>query len=170
MEKEIKYKDWLLDTKDVIVLSGKTTNPFGKIRNNVEAIVRQALEIDAPKFLTDYIGYDQTDGAFKGKWRARKPGDRWTKTWYEVIMWGQQDLKTQYGWYKMKITGYLETSYFYSHSLQKSIWWTYSFFFYNKIRRKLLEENRDLLYEIEDRFRVLLGQPTIEHPKIKRYV
>lgn len=167
--KKIGYKDWLLDIKDVLVVSGKCTNPFGRILRNVEHIMRQTLEIDAPKFLPRYIGWDQNDGSFKGKWSARKPGDRWTKTWYEVICWGQQDLKTKHGWYKIKITGWLETSYYYEHAIQKSLWWTYSFFFYNKIRRTMLDENRDLLYEIEDRLRVLFEQPTVENPRIKRY-
>ena len=150
--KEIKYKDWLLDTRDVIVLSGKGNNPFRKIRENVEDIFRKTLEIDSPKFFATYMGYDQTDGAFKGEWKAYKPGDRWTKTWYVMRCWGQQDLKTQEGWFKMKIQGYLETAYYFEHSIQKSLWWTYSFFFYNKVRTRLMEERRDDLFEIEDKF------------------
>ncbi|MCK4550924.1 MAG: hypothetical protein KAT91_03140 [Candidatus Aenigmarchaeota archaeon] len=166
-EKKIEYKDELLSGQDVIVIKFKGNDPFGKICKSIEGIVRQTLEIDAPKFFEKYIGWDLTDGTFKGRWEARKPGDRWTKMYISVWCWGEQSLKDKNGWMNLKINATIDTKLWYHHSIQKSLWWTYAYAFYNRHRRKMWEEYRDYLFEVEERIREELGisrkSPTQAH-------
>ena len=155
--KKIDYKDELVQGQDVLIIKYKGHDPFGKILRSIEGIVRQTLEIDSPKFFERYIGWDLTDGTFKAKWEAKKSGDRWTKMNVTVFCWGEQSIKDKNGWMTLKITGNIHTNVYYHHSIQKSLWWTYAYSFYNNHRRKLWEEYRDYLYEIEERAREELG-------------
>lgn len=155
--KLLKYKDELIAGQDIIAIKYKGNDPFGKVMRSIEGIVRQTLEIDSPKFFERYIGWDMNDGTYKAKWEAFKPGDRWTKMNITVLCWGEQSLKDKNGWMTLKITANIETKVYYHHSIQKSLWWTYAYSFYNRHRRKLWEQYRDYVYEIEERIKEELG-------------
>jgi len=166
----LKYKDELTHESDNIIISYVGKEPF-RIRRHVENILKTTLEIDSPKFYLHYINYDLTDGRFKAEWQAHKPWDRWTSLSFIVRCWGQQYLgdPEKNGWFKMKFIGSLDTSYDYTHSIQKSLWWSYNYIFYNKVRSAIFEEGRDFYYRALIEFKKLYGiyqkEPTLA-PKL----
>lgn len=154
----LKYSDELPQETDNIVISYKGKEPF-RLRKHVETIVKSTLEIDSPKFYLHYIAWDTTDGAFKAEWHAYKPWDRWTSINIIVRTWGQQTLgdPEKNGWMKMKLLGSLDTKYEYTHSIQKSLWWSYNYLFYNKNRSNTFEEARDYYYRVFNEIKKLYG-------------
>lgn len=159
---ELKYSDLILAHQDTHVITYKGKNPVLPIWNNCETIVRKTLEINSSKFFLIYFNWDNNDGAFKAEWRAHMEGDRWTKPWFVIRVWGWQNLTPDKdGWIKIKTWGELETKYYYSNSIQKSLWWTYSYMFYDKQRRKMLEEARERYFRLQEEFRKLYGISTV---------
>ncbi|MBI4154233.1 hypothetical protein HY501_02775, partial [Candidatus Woesearchaeota archaeon] len=61
------------------------------------------------------------------------------------------------GHVSIDIKGTLLTEYNYSNPFQRAFWWFYSHAFYNKQRTAYIEEGKDHIYEIRDKFQELLG-------------
>lgn len=162
----LKYSDELTQESDNIVVSFKGKEPF-RIRRYVKDIVLKTMEIDSPKFYTHYLGWDQTGGDFKAEWVGKKPWDRWTDIKIMVRTWGQQTIgdPEKNGWMKMKLVGTLNTEYEYTHSIQKSLWWSYNYMFYNNYRSKVLEEGREIYYrmliEMKKLYGIYQGEQTV---------
>ncbi len=155
---ELKYTDELTHESDNIVIKFKGKEPF-RIRRHVKDILLKTLEIDTPKFYLHYLGWDSTNGNFKAEWRAHKPWDRWTKIEFIVRAWGGQTLgdPDKNGWMKLKLVGTLTTSYEYTHSIQRSLWWSYNYAFYNKNRLEIFNEARDLYFRVFNEIKKLYG-------------
>lgn len=167
---EIEYEDMLLINGDVIKMTIKGNDPFGKLYKNIEVIVRQTLEIDSPKWIPKKIGWDDLDGSFFGHWFCYKPGDRWTRMNLTIYAFGHQSLTNKDGDMTIKLKGTIRTKYEYSHNIQRSIWWAYNFLFYKHIRSRWYFEYQDLLYEIEDKIRALYGLRQKKNPELAKYV
>ncbi len=156
-EKTMKYADDILDIQDFQVVSYKGKEPF-QIRNKIEEIMKKELEINAAKFFLHTMGWDVNEGAFKAEWHAYRSYDRWTKVWFFVRIWGWQNLTPdKEGWAKIKTWAEIHTEYTYSNSIQKSLWWTYSYMFYDKNRRQILEDARERYFRIIEDIRQLYG-------------
>jgi len=166
----LKYSDELTHESDNILISYTGKEPF-RIRRRIEDITKTTLEIDSPKFYLHYINYDLTDGRFKAEWQATKPWDRWTSMGVMIRCWGQQYLgdPEKNGWFRLKLIATIDTEYNYTHSIQKSLWWSYNYMFYNNVRSKIHEECRDyyyrLLTEIKKLYDIYPKEPTLA-PKL----
>lgn len=154
----LKYSDELTHESDNIIIKYKGTEPF-RIRRHVESILKKTMEIDSPKFYLHYLGWDTTSGNFKAEWKGRKPWDRWTNISIMVRAWGGQTLgdPEKNGWMKLKLVGTLNTEYEYTHSIQKSLWWSYNYLFYNKNRQHIFEEGRDTYFRVLTEIKKLYG-------------
>lgn len=155
---ELKYTDELTHETDNIAIKFKGKEPF-RIRRHVQDIVMKTLEIDTPKFYLHYLGWDSTSGGFKAEWRAYKPWDRWTNINFIVRTWGAQTLgdPEKNGWATIKLVGTLDTKYEYTHSIQRSLWWSYNYLFYNKNRQQIFEEARNDYFRLFNELKKLYG-------------
>jgi hypothetical protein len=66
---------------------------------------------------------------------------------------------------KIKLVGTLDTEFEYTHSIQKSLWWSYNYMFYNNYRSKVLEEGREIYYrmliEMKKLYGIYQGEQTV---------
>ncbi len=154
--KELKYKDLLTPVKDLVEINFKGDQP-AKLLKVVLPSIQRIMELDSPKLAEPVLRWDSTDGSFQGKWAAFKTYDKWTQMWVDVNAWGHQDLQTKQGAVKIKIKGYLITEFEYYNALQQGFWWTFSYLFYNRTRKKLFDQSKDYYFRIADMIKENLG-------------
>ena len=142
----LEFKDDLFVNQDFSVVSYIGEWPF-KMRRFIPSLFKEKLEISGSHIYPKYIGWDMTDGTFKGKWMAEKKVDRWSKLEFLIWCWGVQNDGTR-GWMKAKTAGFLKTQYLYANSIQKSMWYSYSLIFYDNQRVKHAERGRLLMIEM----------------------
>ena len=154
--KELKYKDLLTPVKDLVEINFKGDQP-AKILKVVLPSIQRIMELDSPKLAEPVLRWDSTDGSFQGKWAAFKTYDKWTQMWIDVNAWGFQDLQTKQGAVKVKLKGYLVTEFTYANALQQGFWWTFSYLFYNRTRKKLFDQSKDYYFRVADMIKENLG-------------
>ena len=152
----LEYRDLLAPVRDILEINYRGDRP-AKLLKVVLPSIQRIMELDSPKLAETVLRWDSTDGSFQGKWAAFKTYDRWSQMWVEVNAWGHQDLQTKQGSVKVKVKGYLITKFDYSHALQQGFWWTYTYLFYNRTRKKLFDQSRDYYYKIADMIKENLG-------------
>lgn len=148
--------DLLADVNDLIIIKFRGDNP-SKLLNIVLPLMQRVMELDSPKLAERAIKWDSTDGSFQGTWAAFKKYDQWTKMWIDANIWGKQDLQTKYGACTIKLKGFLITEFEYSNALQQGFWWTYTYVFYNRARRKLFDQSREYYFKIAEEIKANLG-------------
>jgi len=153
---ELEYKDLLAPVKDLIIIDFKGDRP-AKLLKVVLPSIQRIMELDSPKLAEREFRWDSTDGSFQGKWAAFKNYDKWTQMWIEVNAWGKQDLQTKQGAVKVKVKGWLVTKFEYAHSLQQGFWWTFTYLFYNRTRKKLFDQSVDYYFRVVDMIKENLG-------------
>ncbi|VVB59971.1 Uncharacterised protein [uncultured archaeon] len=141
--------DLLEPVRDLRILSYKGPRPAVLLKVVLPSIQR-IMELDSPKLAEMELRWDSTDGSFQGKWAAFKSYDKWTHMWIWVNVWGRQDLQTKEGNARIKVKGWLITEFDYYHALQQGFWWTFSYLFYNRTRRKLFDQSKDYYFRVID--------------------
>jgi len=154
--KELKYKDLLTPVKDLVEINFRGDQP-AKILKVVLPSIQRIMELDSPKLAEPVLRWDSTDGSFQGKWAAFKTYDKWTQMWIDVNAWGFQDLQTKQGAVKVKLKGYLVTEFTYANAIQQGFWWTFSYLFYNRTRKKLFDQSKDYYFRVADMIKENLG-------------
>lgn len=167
--KMLSYSDALLvpDPTLTIKYTGKNVLLFFNPKIGLRPILMDTLEIDSPKFYEDRIQWDGRSGSFQGKWKGKKPFDRWSGLLFEVEAFGSVNLrsKEQEGSITIKLKPFLVTSIEYAHELQRMSWWLYSNIFYNHQRRTYLAEGMDYFRRIRDRVYRLYGMEMLPAPE-----
>ncbi|MCK5040393.1 MAG: hypothetical protein KAR87_05490 [Candidatus Aenigmarchaeota archaeon] len=142
----LEFTDDLFLNTDVYIMTYKGEEPF-KIRRFIVPLFKDMMEISGSKVYPLYLGWDMTDGTYKAKWMADKKLDNWSKLRLQIWCWGEADTGRA-NWMKAKVVGHLCTKYTYANSIQKSMWYTYSYIFYDKQRAKYANEGRRLMVAI----------------------
>ena len=150
------YKDLLEPVRDLRIMTYTGDHP-AKLLKVVLPSIQRIMELDSPKLAEMQLRWDTTDGSFAGKWAAFKNYDNWTQMWIEVNAWGQQDLQTKRGSARIKVKGWLVTKFTYAHSLQQGFWWTFTYLFYNRTRKKLFDQSKDYYFKVIDTIKQTLG-------------
>ncbi len=148
--------DYLEPVKELRILDYKGERP-ARLLKIVLPSIQRIMELDSPKLAERELRWDSTDGSFQGVWAAFKDYDKWTKMWIWVNAWGHQDLQTKHGSVKVKVKGWLITDFDYYHALQQGFWWTYTYLFYNRTRKKHFDQSRDYYYRVIDMIKQNLG-------------
>ena len=155
----IKYADVITAPHESKKIVYRGPNPLG-FKDNMRELLKHVLEIGSPNVHEADLRWDATDGSFYYEVRAKRPEDRWTTLVISMRAWGQQgDDEKKMGSMTIKLKGVLETEIEYTHSIHKSFWWTYSYLFYNRQRRKYFERARKMYFTIENAIREMLGVP-----------
>jgi len=156
----IKYADSLTAPHEAKKIVYRGPNPLG-FKDNLVELLKHVLEIGSPNVHEMDLRWDATDGSFYYEIKAKRPEDRWTTLVISMRAWGKQsDDEKKMGSMTLKLKGMLETKVDYSHSIHKSFWWTYSYLFYNRQRRKYFERGKKMFATIENAIREMLGLPT----------
>jgi len=156
--KTLSYRDNLLVPVEAKTWRYRGPNPM-RIWKQIMPTLILTLEIDSPRAYNDLLLWDARSGTFQGKWRANKSFDRWTRFWVVINAWGKIDLKSpeRMGQMTVKLHPYLETQVEYATDIQRALWWTYSYLFYNDRRRKWLAKSKDYYDQIENKLKKILG-------------
>lgn len=154
--KTLRYADFLSEPADVVHMQFKCDNPV-KLLDKMPMIIQVVLEVNGTKLAEKIFRWDSTDGSFHGVYAGFRKYDAWTKMWVDIMIWGKQDLQTKFGACRIKVKGYLITDFDYYTSLQQGFWWTYTYLYYNRVRKKHFEKSKECFYAIVDEIKGTLG-------------
>ncbi|OYT42665.1 MAG: hypothetical protein B6U78_00605 [Candidatus Aenigmarchaeota archaeon ex4484_224] len=157
--------DECLAPQRFIVINFKGKDPFNAYRVT-QQILRETLQIGSSKYYELEFRWDITTDPreFFIRVSAEKPFAWRTKGVFEVMMHGYQpsDKNNPNGRLTLKISSKLVTEYKLNTAFQKTKFYKallhmYNFLFLYRVRRKHLDACRKLTFEIERKFREVLG-------------
>src|SRR3989338_3445659 len=154
----IAIKDDVLAPNDTLTVRFEGRNPFAA-SSIVPQMLRQILKITAKDVLETDVRWDNTKEIrqFYGKWMGKRKEDYWTTTIIEIIIQGEQEAKEKTGWSRIGLRGTIQTNYGYSNFIQRMFWWFYNRAFYYKQRRAYIDQGKDFIMQMRDRFQRTLG-------------
>lgn len=129
-------------------------------------LIKKHFEVTSSKFFEDKIKWDIGDKSvqFFAVWRGRLPKDGRTNIWAQVKLQGVQNLdKEKMGEAVIFLSGTVLTKFNYLTILDKALYRSYTYLYYNNIRRKYLEEARRRLTRLENDIKEEIGVPTDQY-------
>jgi len=155
---KINVIDDILAPADTIKVHYEGKNPF-KVFDMPRGLLRDVMKISAKDILETDARWDilADPRAFYGMWMGKRTEDQWTKTNIRIIIQGEQDMKTRFGWLDIRFKGTVETKYEFTNFIQRGFWWTYNRTFYYSQRRRYLEYAKDNIYDIRRKMQEALG-------------
>lgn len=133
----------------------------------IPGLMKHHFEITSSKFFEDKIKWDVGDTSvqFFAIWRGRLPYDGRTNLWIMVKLQGVQNLpktdKEMKGDGVVLFSGQLVTKFPYKGMIDKSIYKSYTYLYYNNQRRYYLEDARRRFIKFENDLKESIGAPTV---------
>lgn len=143
--------DDLFTPSDAIVINYSGSNTF-KATQIIKPLMEKIVQVESKDTFERIFKWDITNDprAFYDFWHCIKEEDKWTSILIKVTLQGTQHTQTRKGNLRIEMTGFLQTNYEYSNSLQKLFWMFYNKTFYYKRRRQYLERGKEYVYAIRD--------------------
>ncbi len=160
---EINVVDDILAPSEVLRIKLTGAYPF-KIVTMVPMMIRDVVKITGVDIYERDVrwGFDADPRYFYGYWVGRRREDRWTQSFFIIIVQGEQSSKDKIGWVTINLKGTVQTRYEYTNFIQKSFWWFYNIMFYWKQRRQYIEYAKDNVYKMRDVMTRAMGVPREE--------
>jgi len=140
-----------------ISFSGSNPARFFKI---IPGLIKHIFKVTSSHFFEDRIKWDvgETSVQFYGMWRGEEGKDRRSRVWAQVKLQGVQNLdKEKIGEGVILLTGFVETSFPYLTILDKTLYKTYTYLYYNNQIRYYLEEARRRFQTLETELKREIG-------------
>jgi hypothetical protein len=124
-----------------IVFSGYNPASLLKV---IPQLMKDAFRIESPAFYEDVVRWDVSSDpiTFYAEWRAIESKDVRTNTVGTIIIQGAQNKKDKIGTVTVWILGRLQTKLPNKNVLDKMLNKTYTWLFYNNVRRTYLDEGK----------------------------
>jgi hypothetical protein len=123
-------------------------------------LTRQIFRITSSHWFEDRIKWDVGDTSvqFFGVWRGEDSKDSRTGVWITIKLQGEQKLDEQkMGNATIHLSAILRTKFPYLTILDKGLYKSYTYLFYNKQRRYYMEEARQRLLQLENEIKKIIG-------------
>jgi hypothetical protein len=148
---KLVIKDDCLAPARYIYLEYSGKDPYG-VSKKITSTLMQFFHVSASKVCEEDFRWDVSRDpiGFFAKWWVRKELSNYSEAFFRIKFQGAKTKQTNEGNFTMQLQGALNTSFKYSTPLLKSLWWIYSYFFYNKVRRRYVRMCGDLLYSLRD--------------------
>ena len=137
--------------------SGK--NPWG-LANKIIGSIRPFFHVSASGYNNTRVNWDvSTDPiAFYSIWWVRRVFSRWSTMIIHIKIQGKKSKTVNEGEFTMQLNSELRTEFGGWSILLKPLWLLYSYFFYNKARRRYLQSCRNITLafknEIKEHFKL----------------
>ena len=141
--------DDCLDPARFIYLDYSGADPYGvvkKINGMLNAFFRvSSAGISETDFKWDDSGDPIT---FYSSWWVKKSLSGFSTMWVWIKVQGAKGKNKNVGNFTMEVRAEIKTSFSHATSLLKSVWWIYSYIFYNRRRREYVNMCKDWVYRL----------------------
>lgn len=126
-------------------------NPWGVV-NHITNTIRPFFHVSASGTRHHRLNWDVVGEniSFYSVWWVKKELSTHTMMWIDMKVIGKKAKATNHGEFNMQMNARLETNFEGWTHWVKPIWMMYSYLFYNRVRRKMLERCRNNVYNFRE--------------------
>jgi hypothetical protein len=140
-------------------------NPWG-ISEFLASNLKQLFHVSSSKVSNYRINWDISGDpiSFYSRWWVRKEIGRWTKMRFMIKFRGEKSKSDNTGKFSMTYHARVITEVGGWGPLMKTVWTLYSYLFYNRIRRKYIEQCRNYMLNLRNMIKEHFNIETTEVP------
>ena len=145
-------------------------NPWG-IQDFLASTLKQYFRVSSSKVSNYRINWDITGDpiGFYSRWWARKEVGRFTELSFSFKVIGNRGKTRNEGTFSLSIDARVITNFNAWGPLLKPFWAMYSYMFFNRVRRKYIEQCRDYLMNYRNMVKENFNVETTEIPKTRGF-
>ncbi len=134
-----------------IFLTYTGPNPWG-VAEKITNLIEPFFHVSASGTGNDIINWDVVGDqiSFYSHWWVKKKFSAHSTMKVDLRIIGKQHKTTGEGYFRLRITADLVTQFSTFGFLLKPLWYLYSYFFYNRVRRRFIERCREMLHRFRD--------------------
>jgi hypothetical protein len=148
---ELTIKDDCLAPARFIYLNYSGKDPFG-VTKKITEMLGGFFHVSSSGTCEERFNWDKSADPieFFNKWWVQKSFSNYSRAWFYIKVQGDKTKQTNEGKFVMEIQATLQTKFKSRNPLFFALWWTYSYFFYNKVRRNYIKLCSNLAYTLRD--------------------
>ena len=164
---KMEIVDDCLSPTQFVYLTYNGANPY-KVYTKITSMMQQFFEISSSGVFEDRFHWDIVGSNidFFMRMKARRDFGKFTNMFVHMNIRGSRKKDANTGTFTLRVNSYLETNFEYRNPISKTLWYLYSYIFYNKRRRGHLEFCRnttnDFINEIKEHFNLRIPKH-VEH-------
>ncbi len=161
--KKFEIVDDCLAPAQFMYVSYSGASPFA-VYSKIMGMLQQFFEISSSGVFEDRFDWDVSGSevGFYSKVKIRRDFGKFTNMFVQMQVKGSRRKDTNKGKFTLRVNAWLETKFEYSNPIVKSLWWIYSYLFYDKARRGHIEFCRnkviDFINEIKEHFNLKIPE------------
>ena len=163
---KIEIVDQCLAPDKFIYLTYKGPNPWG-VSKKISGMIRPHFHISSSSVYNTRVNWDVVGEniSFFSHWRVKRALSRFSQMWATIKIVGWKNKATNNGEFSLTMDADLKTSFSGWTVTLKPLYYLYSYLFYYRYRRNLLEFCRNSMYEFRNEIKRHYNLDSTEIPK-----